>query len=271
MPGAVAPDALDAVSIRRGLESLGVQLAVEVCERCTSTNTLLLERSAEGVPALLFAEEQTAGRGRRGRRWHSERGAALMFSLRRHFSGTVGRLGGLSLAAGVGVARALQALGANGVGLKWPNDLLAPARLGGGKLGGILVETRASGGQVSVVVGVGLNCRRTEGLDGRLRRRVAALDELMDPLPARNEIAIHVAAGLAGALESFENAGFDTFRPEWESMHANQGETMKVRMADGRVVSGVADGLAPDGGLLLRTRRGVRAIHSGSVVRGRAA
>lgn len=271
MAGTIAPDTLDAVSIRRGLESLGVQLAVEVCERCSSTNTVLLENSADDVPALLFAEEQTAGRGRRGRRWHSERGAALMFSLRRHFSGTAGRLGGLSLAAGVGVARALQALGAHGVQLKWPNDLLAPAPLGGGKLGGILVETRASGGQVSVVVGVGLNYRHTKGLDGRLRRRVAALEELMAPLPARNEIAIHVAAGLAGALESFENAGFDTFRPEWESMHVNQGEAMKVRMSDGRVVSGVADGLAPDGGLLLRTRRGVRAIHSGSVVRGRTA
>jgi BirA family biotin operon repressor/biotin-[acetyl-CoA-carboxylase] ligase len=91
------------------------------------------------------------------------------------------------------------------------------------------------------------------------------------PLPARNEIAIRVAAGLADALESFENAGFDAFRQEWEAMHANQGETMKVRTPDGRVISGVADGLAADGGLLLRNRRGVQAIHAGSIVRGRAA
>jgi BirA family biotin operon repressor/biotin-[acetyl-CoA-carboxylase] ligase len=271
MATTVAPDTLEAAAIRSGLESLGVGLVVELCERCTSTNTLLLERSAEGVPALLFAEEQTAGRGRRGRRWHAERGAALMLSLRWHFRGNAGRLGGLSLAAGVGVARALRELGAHGVCLKWPNDLLAPATLGGGKLGGILVETRASGASIAVVVGVGLNCRRAEGLEGRLRRRVASLDELLHPLPGRNEIATRVAAGLAGALGSFENAGFEAFRQEWEAMHANQGETMKVRTPDGRVISGIADGLAADGGLLLRTRRGVQAIRTGSVVRGRAA
>jgi BirA family biotin operon repressor/biotin-[acetyl-CoA-carboxylase] ligase len=271
IPTPDAPEALDAHLIRAGLESRGVRIGVEVLDRCTSTNTLLLERSGENVPALLFAEEQTAGRGRRGRRWHAVRGAALTFSLRWQFGGNAGRLGGLSLAAGVGVARSLRELGAHGVGLKWPNDLLAPATLGGGKLGGILVETRASGASIAVVVGVGLNCRRAEGLEGRLKRRVASLDELLHPLPGRNEIAIRVAAALADALESFENAGFEAFRQEWEAMHANQGETMKVRTPDGRVISGIADGLAADGGLLLRTRRGVQAIRAGSVVRGRAA
>lgn len=266
-----APDALDVRAIRDGLASHGVSIGVEVVGTCTSTNTLLLERSGEGAPALLFAEEQTAGRGRRGRRWHSARGAALMFSLRWHFTGPAGRLGGLSLAAGVGIARALRSLGAGGVGLKWPNDLLAPAALGGGKLGGILVETRISGGRIAAVIGTGINCRRTPDLDDRLKRRTAALDELASPLQSRNEIAVRVAAGLAEALETFENAGFDAFRQEWEAMHANHGETMKVRIPGGRVVTGVAEGLAADGGLLLRNRLGVRAINAGSVVRGRAA
>lgn len=266
-----ASDALEVDAIRAGLASQGVRIGVEVLQSCTSTNTLLLESSEAGKPAFLFAEEQTAGRGRRGRRWHGVRGAALMFSLRWHFTGHAGRLGGLSLAAGVGIARALHGLGAAGVGLKWPNDLLAPAALGGGKLGGILVETRISGGRIAAVVGTGLNIRRTPDLDGRLRRRIAALEDLLSPVPTRNEIAVRVAAGLAEAMESFENAGFDAFRQEWETMHANRGETMRVRTPDGRVVTGVADGLAADGGLLLRNRRGVRAIHAGSVVRGRAA
>jgi BirA family transcriptional regulator, biotin operon repressor / biotin---[acetyl-CoA-carboxylase] ligase len=162
------------------------------------------------------------------------------------------------------------------VALKWPNDLLAPAAKGGGKLGGILIETRASagssgGGQCAAVIGVGLNCRHTPGLESRLKRRIASLDELVAPLPGRNEIAIRVAAGLVRTMQEFEGAGLEAFRGEWESMHANQGEPMKVRTAGGRVVCGIADGLAADGGLLLRTRRGVKAVNSGTVVRGRAA
>jgi BirA family transcriptional regulator, biotin operon repressor / biotin---[acetyl-CoA-carboxylase] ligase len=79
MPGRVTTDQLDADAIRAGLDALGAPIAVEVLGRCASTNTELLERSGEETPVLLLAEEQTAGRGRRGRRWHSAPGAALMF------------------------------------------------------------------------------------------------------------------------------------------------------------------------------------------------
>jgi BirA family biotin operon repressor/biotin-[acetyl-CoA-carboxylase] ligase len=154
------------------------------------------------------------------------------------------------------------------VALKWPNDLLAPADRGGGKLGGILIETRTAGGRCAAVIGVGLNCRRAPGLDARLKRRTAALEELVEPLPGRNEIAICIAAEMARTLHAFEAAGFEAFRAEWEAMHAQQGEPVRVRTADGRVISGVADGLAADGGLLLRNRRGVHSIHSGTVMRG---
>ena len=271
-----AADRLDAEIIRGGLAALGVPLAVEVRMRCASTNSELLERSDTDLPVLLLCDEQTAGRGRRGRRWHANPGAALMFSLRWNFAGQAVRLAGLSLAAGVGIAKALRALGAHGLALKWPNDLLAPAAKGGGKLGGILIETRSSAGRTAgvqcvAVIGVGLNFRHMPGLEARLRRRVATLDELIDPLPARNEIAIHVAAGLVRTLQAFEDAGLGAFKGDWEAMHANQGEPLKVRTADGRVIAGIADGIAADGSLLVRTRRGVQSIHSGSMVRARTA
>ena len=106
------PDALDAAAIRRGLAAQGEDLPVEVRERCASTNTQLLARSAEEGRYLLFTELQTAGRGRRGRRWQSVPGAALTFSLRWPFAGDAGRLRGLSLAVGVGIVGALRELGA---------------------------------------------------------------------------------------------------------------------------------------------------------------
>lgn len=236
---------------------------MEVVESCASTNSELLAREGAQGPVLLLAEKQTAGRGRRGRRWHANPGLAIMFSLRWEFAGDAGRLRGLSLAAGVAIAKALHGLGAPGVALKWPNDLLA----GDAKLGGILIETRSSRGRIAAVIGVGLNYRRMPALETRINRKVASLDELMDPLPARNEIVVRIAAELARALALFGNAGFEAFRTEWEAMHANQGQPLRVRTAGGRVVAGIADGVGADGGLILRTRRGVRRVHSGTVVR----
>src|SRR5687767_15626760 len=115
---------------------------VRVVERCTSTNDLL---SRENNPVLLAAEEQTAGRGRRGRRWHSPPGAGVTFSLGRRVRRPVRELAALSLVAGVAATRALHALGVHAARLKWPNDLVV---VDGAKLGGILVETRHGGGAV---------------------------------------------------------------------------------------------------------------------------
>jgi BirA family biotin operon repressor/biotin-[acetyl-CoA-carboxylase] ligase len=112
---------------------------VRVVERCTSTNDLLLE---ENNTVLIAAEEQTEGRGRRGRRWHSAPGAGLTFSLGRRIRRPARELAALSLVAGVAAARALRALGVRQAALKWPNDLLVD----GAKLGGILVEARTPGG-----------------------------------------------------------------------------------------------------------------------------
>src|SRR6266478_1130751 len=110
---------------------------VRVVQRCASTNSVLLKGPCTG-PVLLAAEEQTAGRGRRGRRWHSAPGAGITFSLSRSLQRPAREAAGLSLVAGVALARALRALGVAQAALKWPNDLL----VNGAKLGGILVETR---------------------------------------------------------------------------------------------------------------------------------
>lgn len=263
-------DKLDAAAIAGGLAASGETIDVQVLERCASTNTELLARAPS--PALLVANEQTAGRGRRGRRWHASPGSALMFSLRWEFAGDAGGLRGLSLAVGVSIAKALRELGARGVCLKWPNDLLASITEStdpeGAKLGGILIETRSGAGRVSAVIGVGLNCRHTQGLEEKLKRRIAALEDSIIPLPPRNDLAVRIVAGLVPAMRLFADAGFEAFRADWESLHAYRGAPMRVRTGDGRLLTGIADGVAADGGLLLRNRRGVQSIHSGTVLRG---
>jgi BirA family biotin operon repressor/biotin-[acetyl-CoA-carboxylase] ligase len=196
---------------------------VRVVERCSSTNALLrddVQERPEGVqerpkgaaarPVLLAAELQTAGRGRHGRRWRSAPGAGATFSIRRHMACEQRGLTGLSVAVGFSTARALRGLGARGITLKWPNDLMVNRR----KLGGILIETRplprsdagtAPPGSV-VIVGIGINCRAQPRLGARLGRGVAALDEVLQRPVLRNAVIAAVAREVLGALAAWERA-----------------------------------------------------------------
>lgn len=236
---------------------------VRVLERCGSTNALLLEKR-KGA-RLLAAEEQTAGRGRRGRRWYSAPGNGVTFSLSSTVRRPLRELAGLSLVAGVAVARALRGLGVQQAALKWPNDVV----VGEAKLGGILVETRASGSGVLAVIGVGINCRHDTGLERRLRRPLASLDQFI--AVDRNRIVERVAVSLAESLQVFESRGLEPLRQEWEAMDAHAGARLRVRLADGRVLTGVARGLDAEGGLRLQTGSGMRAVRSGRVLSARPA
>ena len=244
------------------------ELEVRVVERCSSTNALLLadvkERTqcAAGHPLLLAAEEQSAGRGQRGRRWRSARGAGATFSILRCMRCAPRLLSGLSLAVGVAAARALRALGAREVALKWPNDLLVHDA----KLGGVLIETRVQAAKIVAVVGIGINCRPVGELATRLGRKLVALDELVRPAAARNAVIAAVAREVLAALESFETAGLAAFADDWRALHAHEGRRLRVRLADGRTVSGIAAGIAPSGALRLRTRGGAREPASGQIV-----
>lgn len=185
-------------------------LEVRVVERCTSTNAILRDEGSS-EPALLAAEEQTAGRGRHGRRWRSARGAGATFSIRLRLACEQRRLAGLSIELGLSTARALRRLGARGVAVKWPNDLMVKRR----KLGGILIETRpaprdtrpghrsAAPGSV-VIVGIGINCRAQSRLGARLGRGVAALDEVLRRPVSRNAVLEAVAREVLVSLASWE-------------------------------------------------------------------
>ena len=248
-------DQLDAEAIRvPGAE-------VRVLGRCASTNSLLLAGPL-AHPALLATNAQTAGRGRRGRRWHSPPGCGALFSLGLPLARPVRELTGLSIVAGVAAVRALHALGGTQVALKWPNDLM----LGDAKLGGILAETRARDGGSAAVIGIGINHRRPPGLAARLQRGIAALEDCLDPLPSRNTVIGAVAHAVLVAVGEFDRSGLEPFRGDWDALHGYAGRRLRVRLADGRLLAGVAAGLATDGALQLRTRGGLRTVRNGRVL-----
>lgn len=259
---------------------------VEVLARIDSTNSELMRRARAGrcEPTLLVAEQQSAGRGRLGRVWHSGAAAApagaggaalpsLTFSLGLALAPT--NWSGLSLAVGVSVAESLQPLlpapasAAPRIGLKWPNDLWLGGAGAERKLGGILVETASlvappgpgAGGAAParyVVVGVGLNLRPPASADlsipaGSLQEVDAQLDA-----PAALE---RIAAPLVAMLQSFARCGFAPMQARFavrDVLHERS-----VTLSDGR--TGTACGVAPDGALRVHTAQGLQSITSADV------
>ena len=233
-------------------------------DACASTNTLLLERARGGGPSgsVIACELQSAGRGRRGNSWQSGLGGSLTFSLLWRFARGAAGLSGLSLAAGVAAARALDSMGVAEVQLKWPNDLLHAGR----KLGGILIEVHADApGSTAAVIGIGLNVRLHPNQRDSMTQAVTDLASISAQVPLRNRLLAATLIELAQMLEQFAGQGFAPLRQEWMGRHAHQGKPVKLSSGDGSTVTGRAAGVAEDGALLLETARGVERFVGGEL------
>jgi BirA family biotin operon repressor/biotin-[acetyl-CoA-carboxylase] ligase len=257
-------DCLDAAAVRAQLGREARHFHLELLDVCASTNTLLLERARGGAPSgsAIACELQSAGRGRRGNNWQSGLGGSLTFSLLWRFAQGAAGLSGLSLAAGLAVARALDTLGIAGVQLKWPNDLLHAGR----KLSGILIELHGDGtGSTGAVIGIGLNVRLHPSVRNAVMQAVTDVASIFGHVPQRNQLLAAMLIELAQALMQFAGHGFAPLRQEWMARHAHQGKLVTLSSADGKTLAGRAAGVAEDGALLLETARGVERFVSGEV------
>jgi BirA family biotin operon repressor/biotin-[acetyl-CoA-carboxylase] ligase len=255
---------LDADLIRAPLRDVtAAQLAsLEVAWSLDSTNSELLRRKGpEHGAAVLLTEQQTGGRGRRGRQWASPIAANLYLSLSRQFSGGLARLGGLSLVVGVAAAEALQQAGYAPVGVKWPNDLLAHGR----KLGGILVEGGGEhGGPVRAVIGIGVNVHMPTTAATAISQAWTDLATLGGGQPSRNRIASHLLDTLLPALEQFDREGLSPFLARYAALDVLMGREVVVHGPQGDE-HGVAEGIGDDGALRVRVGEVQRQVHAGDV------
>ncbi len=260
---AKAYDWLDAAAVRARLGARACRFQIELLDACASTNTLLLERARSGAPAgsVLACELQSAGRGRRGNSWLSGLGGSLTFSLLWRFDQGAAGLSGLSLAAGVAVARALESLNIHGVQLKWPNDVLHAGR----KLGGILIELHGDAGATAAVIGIGLNLHLPAGLRDAVAQPATDVAAIAGEAPQRNRLLAATLVELARVLDGFTQHGFAPLRQEWIARHAHQGRPVTLSSGVGRVVTGRAAGVAEDGALLLETARGLERFVNGEL------
>ncbi len=167
-------------------------MALDVFDEIASTNSYLMDEPGPPPGRLHIAAttNQTAGRGRQGRRWLAPPGAGLCLSIAYTVAGRTDNLSALTLAIGIGAIESLEDVNVQGVRIKWPNDLIA----GEAKLGGILTEAKThKDGSVTVVIGVGLNLDLGRGLDlGDEAKRampVTDLNSIAASMPAPEKLS----------------------------------------------------------------------------------
>jgi len=251
---------LDAMSEsgRQSLSGLDVLFDVD------STNTYLIERPLGAMESgrACFAEFQRLGRGRRGRQWVSPFGGNLYLSLRWRFSRGAAELSGLSLAVGVALLRTLREEGVEGLGLKWPNDIL----LHGRKLAGVLLEISGeANGPCEVVIGLGLNIRTTEFAQDAIDQPWSDLESSLGRRIARNALAAQVLTHLIEAARQYDVDGLDTFRDVWVAADAFSGREVVLQTPSAEI-SGIAQGVDENGALILALKNGGRQhFYSGEI------
>ena len=219
--------------------------------RTDSTNRVALELGHAGEPegAVVLAEEQTAGRGRGGRAWHSERATGIYVTLllRPKLAPVQAPL--LTMMAGLSAHSAVQALTGLEVDLKWPNDLLVRGR----KLGGILTEMHAEPGQIRfVIVGIGLNVNQ-EKFPGELADLATSLRAETGKPQSRMQLLVRLLHEFESDYNRFLREGVATVVARFESV-SSYARGKRVRVTNGtESYVGTTAGLGPEG--LLQVER----------------
>ena len=230
-----------------------------------STNADVLELARDGAPegTVVVADEQTSGRGRRGRAWVSPPGAGLWFSVLVRMAPDRDRQL-LPLLAGVAVVEACRRRGAEAV-LKWPNDVIIDAAAHDGtpgprKLAGILAE---GDGADAVVIGIGVNVsQESEDLPAP-----TATSLLLEGVTAtRDELLVDILTVLFTALSDLRREGGALAIDAYRQRCVTVGRQVTVRLPSGEDLAGLAVGVGDDGHLHVKTAEKTVSVAAGDVI-----
>ena len=261
MMGGMTVTPLNATAIVESLSASAAAIfALEIHDSVGSTNDVvrefLLADDSRGVAVL--AEEQTQGRGRRGRSWHSPAGANLYLSLGWRFHGSVERLSGLSLAVGAMLAEVIARDFEVDLALKWPNDLFHGER----KLGGVLIELLGEqNGAIPVVAGIGLNVSMPLEDPASIQRPWTDLTSARGSQVDRNRLAAQLINQLASGLTDISGGDMGGWLEQWRKRDFLHGRQVLVEGSP--TVAGKAAGVDQHGALLVNTETGQSVVAGG--------
>ena len=237
---------------------------IQVFQQTSSTNDVLEKLARDGVQegVVVFAESQTAGRGRLGRKWVSATGQGLWFSVLLRPEMPPASVTQLTIAAATAVARAIRSETGLTPQIKWPNDILIQNK----KVVGILTELSAELDRVRyVVLGIGVDVNVTRfppSVAGAATSLAAASGKKFN----RAEIAATILRELDADYARVTRGVFPTLAEEWEQQCITLGKRVQIHIGE-RTIAGRAESLDSDGALLLRTDHGhLERIVGGDVV-----
>lgn len=240
------------------LQNATHKIAVTVVESVDSTNTYLLNQAHLGINRVCLAEAQTAGRGQREKIWQSPAKINIYCSLLWFFTEPAQALAGLSLAAGVAVAKTLQYFALPEIGLKWPNDIWQAQQ----KIAGVLVEivsTPAAGN--AVVVGIGLNVNVPQH-DYSIEQAWTCMAHAAKQCFDRNQVASVLLDNLlASVCVPMQLPGL---LKEWSSWDVLRNKKVMLDSA-GQHYYGIARGIDKQGYLIIELDGKLHTFNSGSV------
>lgn len=256
----MAPLDPDLVAGAVSLENRAWLGEIIVLQETGSTNDYAMQLPRKRLHgAVVVAEMQTAGKGRRGRHWRSPPGNLFMSFGWQFAVGEVAQ-GLLPLAAGLAVCRALERFGLSGHGIKWPNDV----RIGREKLCGILVEGRSRSDGFDMVCGIGVNMTLQGEAGASIDQPWTTLAQhLAHGAPSRNVLAGSILdefIALIGAAENFAGQVAKHW-PRWDLLYGRKVNILGESHPD----HGVARGIDSRGALCLETSQGLQAVHSAEV------
>lgn len=261
-------DVLNAEELASEMKGNPLIPETEFYKRLDSTNQAAKEGAEKGksMPRLYVADEQTAGRGRRGRTWVSPPGTGIWMSVLLKPQLSSDKAAMLTLVAALAVAEGIRRETGLSAGIKWPNDIV----IGGRKVCGILTEMSADmDGIRYVVVGIGINAN-TETFPAEIRKTATSLRMETGRVLKRSALIGAVMREFAGFYESFvREESLKGLREQYEALLVNRGRAVTVLDPAGEY-TGTAEGITDTGELLVRTENNtVRKILSGEVsVRG---
>lgn len=250
MADVLAPGALDPAAVAAGLGTAVVGREVRSYRQVGSTMDLAREAAQEGAPdgLVIVADEQTAGRGRLNRQWIAPPGSSLLTTILLRPSIEVAQK--LTVIASLAVCEAIEEATGLSVRLKWPNDAL----INGKKVCGILIETDSQDGHFVALVGIGLNVNfDPANLTDAVYPPTTLSHELgseVDRLPLLRALLRHFDRLLAAAQNGVP------VHEQWQRRLTTPGLRVRVTMSDGTVEEGVAEGVGPNGELLVRRADG---------------
>lgn len=256
--GYLMPTALHLLDAEEIIKQLSEKVIVEIFESMTSTNDYL-KNIKQPQTRICLAEQQTQGRGRLNREWHSPFGKNIYLSCLFAFEKDISALAGLSMVTSLAIVKALNSCSIDqDLVVKWPNDILYQKQ----KLAGSLIEVQAETHNVSyAIVGVGINVNMQQA--SGISQAWTSMSRILGQQVNRNKVCVQVINHLLAYFAKFNEQGFAPFIDEWMQADCLMNQSIQLRNLD-KIVNGKMCGINEQGYLLLQLEDGsIKAFSSG--------